>query len=182
MTSTILNLDSIMIRSKINLKSTPQVVDFLRHAQTDFNIKKDMLSKDISINQFGTQQCIKLEYSKNYDVVICSPMKRCQETLSHIRGITFNKIIYSELCREHKVKNCDFLFEEDETKLETEDQLLERVSKFKGFLTDFQSQSVLVVSHGDFIWYFTSKLVNNGERFGQWLDNCELYQFTFQDS
>ena len=170
-----------MISSKINWKITPQVVDLIRHAQTDFNIKKDLVTKDISINQTGVEQCIDLEHNKNYDVVICSPMKRCQETLSHIRGITFNKVIYSELCREHKIKNCDFLVDEDETQLETEEQLLERVGKFKSFLTDFQNQSVLIVSHGDFIWYFTSKLVND-VRFGQWLDNCHLYQFTIQDS
>lgn len=158
--------------SKVSFK----IIDLLRHAQTDFNAEIDKISKNISINEIGKQQCQSQKILKNYDTVICSPMNRCKETLFAIKGITYNELIYSSLCREHKIHNCDFLEEEDETILETEEDLCYRVEQFKKFLSQFQDKNILVVSHGDFLWYFTSKIVQ-GEKFGQWLENCQIYEF-----
>jgi len=153
-----------------------KMIDLLRHAQTDFNAEIDMISKNIGINEIGRQQCQSQKIMKNYDIVICSPMKRCKETLFAINGITYNELIYSPLCREHKIRNCDFLEQEDETILESEDDLCHRVAEFKTFLSLFHEKSLLVVSHGDFLWYFTSKTVGE-ERFGQWIKNCQIYEF-----
>uniref|UniRef100_A0A7M5X134 Uncharacterized protein n=1 Tax=Clytia hemisphaerica TaxID=252671 RepID=A0A7M5X134_9CNID len=153
-----------------------KVVDLLRHAQTNFNIKKDVISKNIPINSTGLKQCQESEISKHYEMVVCSPMRRCKETLANIQGITYNQIVHSDLCREHQIANCDFLEHEDENILESEEELLNRVEKFRQFLLTLKEDKILVVSHGDFLWNLTAKKVDD-ERFGQWLDNCQLYEF-----
>lgn len=150
------------------------MIDFLRHAQTDFNTNKDKITKDIGINEFGMQQCERLRsLSKSYDVIICSTMRRCRETLE-LSGITAkNKLMFSQLCREHKLHACDFLEGENDQQIETEEELLERVLEFRKYLKSFETGTLLVVTHGDFIWYYTSKVVD-GERFGKWVDNCQI--------
>ena len=170
-----LNYDSYSLSCIVVLQSTfhNHMVHFLRHAQTDFNVKKDLNSKDIGINDVGVKQCKDLKILNTYDIVVCSPMNRCKQTLKECGIHPKEELIYSHLCREHKLHNCDFLQGEDVSQVETEKELLDRVSQFKLFLRSFNDKSVLVVTHGDFIWYFTSKVVEN-ERFGQWADNCQI--------
>ena len=150
-------------------------VDFLRHAQTDFNCGLDPASKDIGVNERGKMQCSQTQLPRLYDVVICSPMRRCRQTLA-LCAIQRKETIISHLCREHKTDPCDFFDDEDVDDTETEEELLLRVDEFKVFLHSLCGKSVLVVSHGDFIWYLTSHIVQ-GERFGHRVENCQLLQW-----
>ncbi len=166
-------------------------VTLLRHAESMFNTGVSNV-EDVNLTFKGAKQAQKL--TGQYDLVICSPLRRAVDTLF------YSKIKYRELILDHDVREvkkdiCDFLLFEPK-KIETEKQVLKRVERFKKYLDSLEGeyQRILIVSHGDFIWYLTSKLVNGDgltqpndranevlrERYGTWLDNgefmnCELY-------
>ncbi len=124
-------------------------VHFLRHAESIFN--RDLTSeKDCDITDKGKEQAAEL--IGEYDVVVCSIMKRTCQTLDNSK-IKYGRIIFTDLCREKKQDICDFLPHEDETKKETEEELEYRIRSFSYFLKSQVSKynRVLVVSHGDFI-------------------------------
>lgn len=56
----------------------------IRHGQTDWNIDHQMLTiTDMELNETGIEQCVeaeKLVKNLNYDLVICSPLKRTRKT------------------------------------------------------------------------------------------------------
>lgn len=124
-------------------------VDFLRHAQSVFNATLTS-DKDCDLTQLGQEQAAAVK--GDYDIVICSTMKRAVQTyqFSHLKA---GKIIYTDLCREKRQDICDYLPYEDETIKETEEELAYRIKSFTYFLKSQVSpyQAVLVVSHGDFI-------------------------------
>ena len=124
-------------------------VDFLRHAQSVFNATLTS-EKDCDLTQLGQEQAAAV--TGDYDIVICSTMKRAVQTyqFSHLKS---GKIIYTDLCREKRQDICDYLPYEDETIKETEEELAYRIKSFTYFLKSQVSpyQAVLVVSHGDFI-------------------------------
>lgn len=124
-------------------------VQFLRHAESIFNAQGTS-EKDCNLSEKGIQQASTL--SGNYDIVICSTMKRACSTLDH-SNLTYGRLIFTDLCREKKVDICDFLPYEDESILETDEQLEKRVRSFLYFLKSQVSkhQSLLVISHRDFI-------------------------------
>jgi broad specificity phosphatase PhoE len=124
-------------------------VDFLRHAESIFN--RDLTSeKDCSLTDKGFQQASQLE--GEYDVVVCSIMKRTCQTLENSK-ITYGRLVFTDLCREKKTTICDYLPHEDESIVDTDEQLEQQIKKFTYFLkSQFSSyQRILVVSHGDFI-------------------------------
>jgi broad specificity phosphatase PhoE len=124
-------------------------VCFLRHAESIFNAKKQS-EKDCDLTEKGKEQAAEIQ--GEYDVVICSILKRTRQTLA-LSKIKAGQIIYTDLCREKRSDICDFLPHEDEKELETMGELFQRIQRFTYFLKSQVSpyQSVLVVSHGDFI-------------------------------
>lgn len=124
-------------------------VDFLRHAESIFN--RDLTSeKDCALTDKGIQQASQVE--GEYDVVVCSIMKRACQTLDNSK-ITYGRLVFTDLCREKKTTICDYLPHEDETIIDTDEQLEQQIKKFVYFLKSQFSpyQNILVVSHGDFI-------------------------------
>lgn len=117
------------------------------------------------------------ELTGHYDLVLVSPLKRTLATL-HESQITYDKVLTSSLCREHKTDLCDFMADE-KVLYETEPEILQRIAEFKQYLTTVKAayQKILVVTHADFIWYLTSKVVQ-GERFGTWAENGELVELS----
>lgn len=138
-------------------------IHFLRHAESIFN--RDLISeKDCALTEKGVQQASNVE--GQYDIVICSMMKRTCQTLENSK-ITYGRVIFTDLCREKRQDVCDYLSYEDEVK-ETEEELEKRIARFTYFLKSQVSpyNSVLVVSHGDFIHTFgkkTQSYPNNAE-------------------
>ena len=124
-------------------------VDFLRHAQSIFNANLTS-EKDCDLTELGKQQASAVE--GEYDIVFCSVMKRAQQTLAFSK-IKRGRVIYTLHCREKRVDICDFLPDEDETKKESDEELQQRITAFLSFVKSNVSpyQTVLVVSHGDFI-------------------------------
>jgi broad specificity phosphatase PhoE len=124
-------------------------VAFLRHAESIFN--RDLTSeKDCALTAKGVQQASQVE--GEYDIVICSIMKRTCQTLENSK-LKYGRLIFTDLCREKKTTICDYLPHEDESIIDTDEQLENQITRFLYFLKSQVSpyQRVLVVSHGDFI-------------------------------
>jgi broad specificity phosphatase PhoE len=124
-------------------------VSFLRHAESIFN--RDLTSeKDCALTEKGIEQAKKV--SGYYDVVFCSIMKRTCQTLDHSE-LRYGRLIFTDLCREKKTTICDYLPYEDESLVDTDEQLEKQIRSFLYFLKSQASpyQNILVVSHGDFI-------------------------------
>lgn len=123
-------------------------VSFLRHAESVFNANLTS-EKDCTLTEKGREQASKVE--GQYDIVICSIMKRTCQTLDQSK-IQYGRLIFTDLCREKRQDICDYLSYEDEIK-ETDEELEKRIERFIYFLKSQVSKynSVLVVSHGDFI-------------------------------
>lgn len=130
-------------------------VAFLRHAESIFN-KYLVSEKDCELTELGKEQASKVE--GQYDIVFCSIMKRACQTLDHSE-LTYGRLIFTDLCREKKTTICDYLPHEDESVIDTDEQLEKQIKSFTYFLKSQVSphQTVLVVSHGDFIYAIGKK-------------------------
>jgi broad specificity phosphatase PhoE len=140
-------------------------VTFLRHCRSIYNENNDS-EKDCDLAEFGKQQAAAL--TGEYDVIVCSVMKRARETL-RLSKITAPEIIFTELCREHKQTICDFLETENLADKESEEQMMRRIRTFKGWLRNrwaHTQKRVLVVTHADFVYFLNgfTKYLDNGER------------------
>lgn len=124
-------------------------VHFLRHAESIFN-KYLTSEKNCDLTEEGKLQASKLD--DEYDIVFCSIMRRTQQTLA-LSKIKYSHLIGTDLCREKRTDICDFLPHEDETLKESDEDLEKRIKTFIYFLRSqvSPSQSILVVSHGDFM-------------------------------
>ena len=124
-------------------------VSFLRHAQSVFN-RDHTSEKDCPLTEEGRNQAEHI--TGEYDIIICSILKRAKETLQYSQ-LTAKKLYFTELCREMKIDICDFLEGEDETQIETEENIQQRIIEFKKYLKEKTSLTdrVLVICHRDFI-------------------------------
>lgn len=124
-------------------------VEFLRHAESIFN-KYLVSEKDCELTEEGKLQASNVK--GQYDVVICSTMKRTCQTLDY-SDLRYGRLVFTDLCREKRQDICDFLPHEDETKKETDEELEKRIQSFLYFLKSqcCKYNTILVISHGDFI-------------------------------
>lgn len=124
-------------------------ITFLRHAQSIFNVHLTS-EKDCGLSPLGIEQAQSLQ--GEYDLIILSTLRRTHQTLLH-SGIVGKRILITDLCREQRKDICDYLEGEDETDIEWENELEERIEAFKQYLRVFcrPDEKVLVISHGDFI-------------------------------
>ena len=170
----------------------------VRHCTSLFNTGEDITSPDVGLSDDGKKHACTLTGCQDASLVICSPLKRCRDTLKlsklALKARAENNIIYSSLCREHKTDICDF-FEGEPILIETEEDILNRIEKFKEWLLQLwhtkyinveQKQPIkfMVVTHADFCFYLTGKKVKTseedgeGELFGKWLKNGEILSWT----
>ncbi len=141
----------------------------MRHATSVYNQYNDDII-DCELSEDGIKQASEL--TGHYDLVITSTLKRSIQTLEYSQ-ITYNEKLLLDMVREHKTDICDFLEGEPIIK-ETKEELKERIDLFRDFINylALKYQSILIISHADFIWHLTSKEIED-ELFGKWLNNCE---------
>jgi broad specificity phosphatase PhoE len=167
-------------------------VYLLRHAESEYNVdpvNNDFI--DCSITQKGQQQAAALILPHDpYDLILCSPLRRCRQTIDHSSLPQSSSQAKLEICfllREKVEAKCDLLEDEGIEVLqeETNESVEKRVFELNEYLNMLKSKEfpnykkVLLVSHADFLWALTSHRVEN-EKFGKWLNNCELvYWKTF---
>jgi broad specificity phosphatase PhoE len=159
------------------------LVYFIRHAQSEYNVYEEKQTEIHSIinpdlTNLGLNQCQELSEKLkivNFDLVICSPLKRCLKTFE-LSKIIFDKFEIWEFCREFKTNECDFL-EHEEVKFENLEELYERINIFKKefliILDKNQYSHIAVFTHADFIYHIleTNKQ-DESSRF--WLDNADF--------
>jgi broad specificity phosphatase PhoE len=124
-------------------------VTFLRHAQSIFN--RDLTSKkDCELTDYGIEQAKQIKGT--YDIIICSILKRAKQTLQYSE-LNSKKLYFTDLCREVRRDICDFFEGEDESNLESDEELQKRMKLFKEFLRSKTNpgERVLVICHRDFI-------------------------------
>lgn len=161
-------------------------VYLLRHAESEYNVdpvNNDFI--DCSITANGQQQAAALNLEQHaFDLILCSPLRRCRQTLectTLFQSAARPTIEICPLLREQIKAKCDLLEgeETDAFEEESDDRLRKRVHEFQDYLAALKSNDastptkVLIVSHADFLWNLTAHAVND-ELFGQWLGNAEL--------
>jgi broad specificity phosphatase PhoE len=143
------------------------MITLIRHAPSTFNVL-GTLTRDPPI--YDPMQADVLNGS--YDLVICSTLKRTRQTLD-ASNIIYSKVIFTDLCREHRDNNPINLFNgEPNTELvETHENLLLRVKEFKTMLYELSKtyNKIAVISHGVFLWWLC----------GHSFHNCEQYEVKF---
>jgi phosphohistidine phosphatase SixA len=143
-------------------------ITFIRHGESIFNKYKNDI-KDCGLTDHGIDQSKKID--GDFDYIICSPLKRCLQTLENSNIKNKNIFEINHLFREYKTDKCDFLEFENEN-YENEEEILNRIEESKKYLSLLDHLNICIISHSDFIFYFTS-IKKNNELFGKWLSNCE---------
>lgn len=142
---------------------------FIRHAESTSNVQGPIAGKDPVLSTVGKHQASLVGGFSN--TVIVSSLTRALQTWGR-SNMDFEKAIVTDLCREIRRGNpCDYLWHEDETVHETEEQINARVDGLKAMVRrlreDDPSQVITIFSHHCFIGHVT----------GVWPDNCQIVQW-----
>jgi len=103
------------------------------------------------------------------DLVITSSLRRAVDTIENSQ-LKYKDRAASHLCRERRsVSKCDFL-QGEEFKAETDQEFVDRLSKFKAQVKDFSRdyRRILIISHGIFMMNFLG--INRD------IKNCEFFR------
>lgn len=174
----------------------------IRHGQTDWNlINKIQGQKDIVLNKTGIIQAenIRNEIEKyDFDLIICSPLKRARQTAEIINQNKNIKIIYDKSLIERGLGS----FEETQANfdenpvynlkinleinnIETAKEFYDRVSKLLDYIkNNFKDKKILLVTHGGTVraietYFFGTD--DNGNMPPETLNNCEIREYTFKN-
>lgn len=141
---------------------------YVRHGQTNWNQQNKMQggNSDIPLNQTGEEQAKetknKLE-NVDYDIVICSPMKRAIQTAEIINQEKNKEIIIDERIRERKLGKLEGNNVTEETekkiwnyelnyKIPEGENLHDFEKRILNFLTEikqkYKNKKILIVAHG----------------------------------
>jgi len=127
---------------------------FCRHAQSMENCGNIMI--DSPLSNLGREQAKKL--AGQFNIVICSPLRRCQETL-HYSSIQYDKLIINHNLRERIFSESNCLFYEKRDS-ESDNEFFNRVKSFDNELTELicslsNESSILIIGHSYFFntWY-----------------------------
>lgn len=146
-------------------------VTFLRHAISVFNEDDAADLIDCPLSERGIEQANQLNLC-DFDLILCSPLLRARQTCTRY------KYLSTALVRECVTNRCDLLVGET-FRVEPEADVWLRIAELRMKLLELSEQyeNILIVTHADFIWYYTSNLVDEGDhsvRCGKWVDNCAM--------
>jgi 2,3-bisphosphoglycerate-dependent phosphoglycerate mutase len=177
----------------------------VRHGETDENVKRIIQGQtDNSLNENGRSQAKEvgkqLKGKHKIDMVFCSPLKRCQETLEEILS---ECPIDAEICMSCLIKERDFGEYEgtDSTLIDWEEidkysdlnqemgvenwsEVEKRVELFlEDLKLETDKKTVLIVSHGGPIRAMVGKLTNQKLTYPETrIKNAEVMEFDFDTS
>lgn len=128
------------------------MIVLIRHAQSTGNCGDP--GRDCPLSNDGGQQAKLLK--GEYDLVICSTLKRARQTLDE-SSIKYSNILFTDLCREHLDGNPNTLYNNEPEKKESQAEFYDRIEKFKQILREKQKEypRIAVVSHGVFLGTMT---------------------------
>lgn len=135
-------------------------ITLIRHEESTYN-RYRMIDFDSSLTKDGMKRCEKLK--GNYDMVVCSKMKRARQTL-YYSCISFEYLYITKLCREIRKGNIVDMITEDEAFIETDMELKQRILTFKMLIRNMSIlyNNICVVTHGGFVEKLTGIKLNNG--------------------
>ena len=176
-------------------------VYIIRHGQTDWNIiKKIQGQKDIELNKTGISQAtekIQIFNKYNFDLIICSTLKRAMKTAQILNSERNIPIIYTDALRERQFGELEGVisdFDEDpmydintnlkEKNIEPVLDLYKRVSDLLNEVKEkYKDKKVLLVTHGG-----TSRAIEayfkgteNGIMPPETLQNCEIREYEYTE-
>ena len=141
------------------------MITLIRHAASTYNTYNKSI-RDPPLSELGKIQAKYL--NGNYDLVICSTLKRARQTLDE-SNIIYKKIKFTELCREFRngYPTCIYNGESEVNMNESKEEFEIRVIKFKTMLNKKKQKynNIVVISHCIFLKEFC----------GKYLENCEIF-------
>ena len=172
----------------------------IRHGQTDWNlINKIQGKKDICLNKTGIMQAEKAREKiekYDFDLIICSPLKRAKQTAEIINHNKNVQIIYDEALMERGFGNYEgtqINFDENPisnlelnveiNNIEPAKQFYDRVSKLLDYIkNNLEDKKILLVTHGGTVraietYFFGTD--ENGNMPPDILKNCEIREYEF---
>jgi len=175
----------------------------VRHGETDANLNRVLQGRDGNhINQTGREQALATgkKLKKNYpkiDMVFCSPLNRCVETLEcilmeyPIEGqISMSKLIEERDLGEYEgveeyMIDWDVVNKDSKENREMGVESLEDMAKrINLFLEDLKLEgddlTVLVVTHAGPIRMMKSKLMDKEIDFEEKIDNGSIHEFDYE--
>lgn len=135
------------------------MIRLIRHGESTWNSSGDT-SRNVPTTEHGKKQSEVLE--GEYDLVICSTMRRARETLDH-SNIKYSKVVFTDICREILDENPSNCYN-GETKLnETDEERKERINQFNEYLKEQSKnyEKIAVITHGVFLHMYTGYRFNN---------------------
>ena len=173
----------------------------IRHGQTDWNVNKIIQGqKDIELNKTGEEQArnqIKTFNEYNFDLIICSTLKRAKRTAQIINSEKNIDIIYDERLKERYFGNYEGTpanFDEDpiynlktnikENNIETAQELYNRINELLEEIKEkYKNKKILLVTHGGTTRaieaYF--KGTTNDIMPPETIKNCEIREYDYDD-
>jgi broad specificity phosphatase PhoE len=150
-------------------------ITIIRHAQSLFNSGKvkDEELKNCSLSDVGKTQATELNMS--FDILIVSPLKRALETYV-FSSIKVKEIRISPLFREFKSWKVNLLDNENETEVETEEEMKKRAIEAMEYLNSLPHVNIGVITHFEFINSITSQFFGKNCA----LNNCKFIKFQLQ--
>ena len=171
-----------------------------RHGQTEWNVlKKVQGRRDLSLNEKGIEQARKTQEKLkdiDFDLIICSPLKRTKETADIINEEKKKPIIYSHEIIERDfgefegLKTSEFDFEsfwsyKDNNLYESAENIREcfsRIYKFLDNLKDkYPNKKILIVTHGGVsipIYCYFNGIPDKDNLLDLVLENCEVVEYS----
>jgi len=133
---------------------------FIRHAESSWN-SKGVTEPDVEITENGREQASLLE--GNYDLVICSTLKRARQTLDN-SNIKYSKVMFTELCREIMDGNIVNHYNGEKVISESEKSLYRRIDKLMELIANKLEKfdRIAIITHYCFLEKVTGFQFKNG--------------------
>jgi len=181
----------------------PMKLIIVRHGETDENDKKIIQGlTDNCLNEKGRAQAKEagrqLKEKQKIDMVFCSPLQRCKETLEEILSECpiDGEIFMSSLIQERDfgeyagveahLINWDEIYEDnkvnEEMGVESQSKLEKRVNLFlEDLKLEGDEKTVLIVSHGGPIMAMVNKINNQNSRYPEVkIKNAEIIELDYK--
>jgi len=121
-------------------------------------------TRDTSLTDYG-KRCASL-LTGQYDVVICSTLRRARQTLDYSQ-ITYGNLIFSDLCREILSINIipNNLYNGEVQRTETAEGVSLRIQYLTALLIPLlnNNQKILIITHPEIIFKLCNQYVNSGQ-------------------
>ena len=172
----------------------------MRHGLTDWNLNNKIQGqKDTELNEIGIQQAKDAREkfnSYNFDLIICSPLKRAKSTAEIINQNKNVEILYNNLLIERglgdyeglcALADDDLLYNYNlnirDKNVEPVVELYDRISKLLNYIKDnLNDKKILLVTHSGTaraIEAYFYGIGKDGQLPPENLKNCEFREYTF---